>query len=410
MFWLLIVIILATVPALLWKKYTRAEVHGPLALWKTKKTLNFVKTLSKHAVFTSIADLGIILFAGIVGTYFLMKKKQDKRKVFAQTIIFLLVVLFLHVGMFAGSLFNHPELILITILGGYSVFAFYNLLLGAWITMSQYFAGANPKPLIQPIIPGVSIPGAPMQVPLSAVIGLVIVIIVHEWNHAIAALREKIRVKSVGIITLGLFPIGAFAEPDEKHLKKTKRIKRMRVFAAGSAANFLTAVFFFMLLIPSQVLLWPVIMQDSYVEVLKIEPGSPAEKAGLTNGTRIYNIKELLETSKDPVFLVTDKGNYTVQRNASGMIGIIYSTQMSPTTTRAWASYYFLQVVFWTGSLNVFVGIFNLLPLAILDGALLTEDVLAEFFGKKKAVRTVRALTWIIIALLLIGFLPYFVK
>ncbi len=63
---------------------------------------------------------------------------------------------------------------------------------------------------------------------------------VHEGLHGVMAAREKIRLKSLGWGLLAVIPL-AFVEPDEKVLRKKQHIQQLRVFAAGSLANFALA-------------------------------------------------------------------------------------------------------------------------------------------------------------------------
>ncbi|MBI2674893.1 MAG: site-2 protease family protein [Candidatus Aenigmarchaeota archaeon] len=63
---------------------------------------------------------------------------------------------------------------------------------------------------------------------------------VHEGMHGIIAARERIRIKSLGWGLLAVIPL-AFVEPDEKEMRKKKHIQQLRVFAAGSLANFALA-------------------------------------------------------------------------------------------------------------------------------------------------------------------------
>ncbi len=63
---------------------------------------------------------------------------------------------------------------------------------------------------------------------------------VHEGLHGVMAAREKVRLKSLGWGLLAVIPL-AFVEPDEKVLRKKQHIQQLRVFAAGSLANFALA-------------------------------------------------------------------------------------------------------------------------------------------------------------------------
>ncbi|MBE8540233.1 site-2 protease family protein [Geoglobus acetivorans] len=90
------------------------------------------------------------------------------------------------------------------------------------------------------------IPGVNKFIPLVwGLIGLIVTLIVHEFSHAISALSENIRVKSLGIL-VALVPVGGFAEPDEEELmQKASRSTRLRVFSSGVISNFITAIIAF---------------------------------------------------------------------------------------------------------------------------------------------------------------------
>ena len=78
---------------------------------------------------------------------------------------------------------------------------------------------------------------------------IALVAIFHEFSHGIFARNSKIKIKSTGFAFLGPF-LGAFVEPDEKNMKKIKKIDQLAILSAGSFANIiLTIVFFFIFII-----------------------------------------------------------------------------------------------------------------------------------------------------------------
>jgi len=80
------------------------------------------------------------------------------------------------------------------------------------------------------------------------IISIALLVIVHEGFHGIFTAREKVRIKSMGIGVLAVIPL-AFVEPDEKQLEKKGVWPQLRVFSAGSFANFLLAGLVLLLLI-----------------------------------------------------------------------------------------------------------------------------------------------------------------
>ena len=393
---------------LIFFKFKGFDVEGVFVLWRTKKCLGLIKKLSAYRFFTMLADLGIVFSFGLLGALFFSKKKP--------LYSIKLYLTFLGLGTFLAfpgiiNFIGSRSLVVFSLyFFGFAGFSVYYLAAGAWLIIMQYLQGSTPVPMIQPIIPGVSIPGAPVQkIPIEALVGLVILVIVHEFSHAIVALREKIKVKSVGLVTVGLIPIGAFAEPDEKQMKKTKKEKRMRVYAAGSMANFSLALLLIPVLAGFQLFILPGVSESSYLRILEVQEGSPAFKAGIKPGMIIYN-KEIGYLKKNPfqeVTLVTDKGNFTVKANASGMIGIIF-TQEVKQWSKEWLELEAFIILNWAYLLNLFVGMFNCLPLGMLDGARILEDLIP---GKKPTrKKIVKATSLIILILIVIGVIPYFIK
>ncbi|RLG17888.1 peptidase M50 [Nanoarchaeota archaeon] len=98
-------------------------------------------------------------------------------------------------------------------------------------------------------VQALGIPGINPIIPVGyGILGLVIAIVIHEFSHGFLVAFQKLKLKSIGVLLL-IVPIGAFVEPDEEELWKTKRRKRMRVFAAGPTSNLLLAIFIIILLL-----------------------------------------------------------------------------------------------------------------------------------------------------------------
>ncbi len=83
------------------------------------------------------------------------------------------------------------------------------------------------------------------------IIIIAVIAIPHEFAHGIFMRRYGIKIKSTGF---GFFPfffpvfLAAFVEQDEKSMKKSKRFEQMAVLSAGTFANVLTAIFFFIIM------------------------------------------------------------------------------------------------------------------------------------------------------------------
>jgi len=146
---------------------------------------------------------------------------------------------------------------------------------------------------VMPLIPGVTI-NLPMFAYL--ILPLLFIVTTHEFAHGIAANVDGIDVKSTGVLGAGLFFIigfGAFVEIDERELKsnKFKRNTRLRIAAAGTFVNGITAGIAFIL-----ILLFPLINAIWYRQVSQVNLVLTAAQGGfnegnLSNGDVISAIK-----------------------------------------------------------------------------------------------------------------------
>ncbi len=83
------------------------------------------------------------------------------------------------------------------------------------------------------------------------IIIIAIIAITHEFAHGIFAALNKVKIKKTGF---GFFPfflpifLAAFVELDEKNMEKKSIFSQMSVLSAGTFVNFLTAVFFLIIM------------------------------------------------------------------------------------------------------------------------------------------------------------------
>lgn len=172
------------------------------------------------------------------------------------------------------------------------------MIITAWLVFGFTPAQRNalPGPEVALVLPGIN-PILPLDYLGYVLLGLLIAIIVHEFSHGILSLVNKIKVKSLGILYL-IVPIGAFCEPDEEEVKKTQILPRMRIYAAGPAANFvvvLLSIFVF-----SGVFLSGVQPVDNGAIVFTVDTDSPAENIGIETSTIITNVNNtVINTGND---------------------------------------------------------------------------------------------------------------
>lgn len=119
--------------------------------------------------------------------------------------------------------------------GGIVVAVFLMAFIVYYLVASLETVAVNPQVSI--VLPGVKIPGSPIYLPFGyGLIGLITVIVVHEFGHGILARVEKVNIKSLGVGLLAILPI-AFVEPDEEEVNKLGSLSKLRIFAAGSSST-----------------------------------------------------------------------------------------------------------------------------------------------------------------------------
>jgi membrane-associated protease RseP (regulator of RpoE activity) len=147
----------------------------------------------------------------------------------------------------------------LTVLGAIGVVSGY-LLMGLMV----YFLGTlikvylfQPKvvqaikiPPIMPLVPYVpelfKIDFLPPFYATYWIVAIAVIAIFHEFAHGIIAKRHGIPIKTTGFGFLGPF-LAAFVEPDEKIMEKKSKYQQISVLAAGTFANILLTIGFFLI-------------------------------------------------------------------------------------------------------------------------------------------------------------------
>ncbi|MBL7206739.1 MAG: site-2 protease family protein [Candidatus Aenigmarchaeota archaeon] len=235
------------------------------------------------------------------------------------------------------------------------------------------------------------------------IISVAILMIVHEGFHGIMAAREGIKIKNLGFV-LFLFIPGAFVEPDEAQLRRQPAWKQLRVYAAGSLANFITA--FIAAIIG--ILLVSSFYAPSGVAYSGLIEGYPAEYANITGPIIQINSYEIADTDDLANALTeiginktitvttlnkTERLTYTMEtaehpeNKAMGFIGIsgpsTFMSIVSGFEDYAGLIGFFRTLLVFIGLINFGVGAFNLLPLWITDGARMWEIIFRKVSKKK---------------------------
>ncbi len=287
---------------------------------------------------------------------------------------------------------------------------------------------------ITPVIPGVTISFGTLPY---FIVAILIGAAVHEFAHGIAAINEKISLKSTGIFVF-LLLFGAFVEPNEDDLKASSNRSKMRVMAAGGLANMLVSILLILILILPfgfPMLISPFFQTNpSGVLVIETVPNSPASIAGIQAGyaftsIEIENDTFNVQTGHEFSILITENlfmnqkvtfhfvnENEPISLNAAnrsewvsddensgrGYIGILTSNYFKPhiqTNILVFnlIPYWTLMTITYTFMINLMLALMNLLPVPFLDG----DKLLSAFLGEKRAVLHKRIRYYALIILLL---------
>ena len=264
-------------------------------------------------------------------------------------------------------------------------------------------------------IPGITIPL------WYGLIGIVVLVIVHEFAHGIVARRENIPLKSVGAGLFIVLPL-AFVEPEEEEMKKASPWARIKVYGAGSTANFVVG-FIALLLLMS---LNPLIIEDG-IKIYSVEREMPAygvlEKEMIVyeiNDIEFKNMEEFSEIMSnfkpgDTIVLKTNKGFKEIvlvenpEDPTKGYIGISLKTYLTTKYGSFLIPVYFSLL--WIHFINIGIGLINLLPIPpVLDGGKIIKELMEMKVSKRISNTVSVALAVISISLLVINAFPKLLK
>lgn len=280
---------------------------------------------------------------------------------------------------------------------------------------------------VSPVLPGLPIAGTGLFFPLiTGWIAIFIIMIIHEFSHGVVSSAHNIKVKHSGIAFFGPL-LGAFVEPDEKKLSKEKDSVQHSVFAAGSFSNLLSYVVVLFVLIP---LFIPVIncLVFSTGVIVSPQPGLPADKAGIANNTVITKINgvEITDTADFQEMLKDIKVNQIVglssknstfsvitakhpEKPSQGYLGIwILGNKLELkkenilTKTAYRTVSWILNLLLWVAFLSLNIGLINLFPIFITDGAKMLKVTCDRFFNKKLSMSIWANINWFCVLLILI--------
>lgn len=303
----------------------------------------------------------------------------------------------------------------------------------------------------------------------------VLAIAIHELGHGILSRIEDIKVKGMGAL-LFVIPIGFFVEPDEEELEKKKGMPKIRMFGAGITNNIVIGVVCFLVMILLAGMAVPSsqpVIQGVYQNYSAQQAGIPAYSVitGI-NGVPVATIDQvsalLNQTSPGDTIALTVRNQETVStynltltawpgelgERQSGFMGVYYysgsavigavQNSASPlgflmlltvpfnmsadgqflrilafdTPATEFYSVPFDQfwvlvnVLFWSGWININLGIFNAIPMVPLDGGYILKEGVERVLDRKGLIRYAQPIvsvisTFMIVMLISLVALPY---
>jgi membrane-associated protease RseP (regulator of RpoE activity) len=453
-------------PNVFWIWSKLGTVFGVPYFFTMLKTKHFVNTIvnlghGKTAkALEKISVGGLFLGFGIAGIDYWVARGQGGIKR-----ILILIVGAIGLGLIfwylLGILFSVPALapLFWIALIGFVLLGFGGLSLAilmgyGWMSLWAFFTAEQICPSVAPVIPGVPIPGLGVTIPLIAWVSLGLIMIIHEFSHGILLAKYKEKIRSVGIILVGLVPMGAFVEQeDQSFLKKPER-KQILVLSAGPSSNLLTIPIAFGLLYLMMFSIAP--FQDAFateaelmyngiqisevheeISFCGITKEAPAkdklmkgDQVIMLNGVDINSIGTL-----NKVFLENDDFNFIILRDGNlidanitpvlfeGLnlkrIGVGFApipTGYEPPVELVVASSWInalTNILFFLAFLSFAVGMFNFMPSDPLDGGRIAKFVLLPYIGfmgfnKKDGQKFIgRLFAWLFLISILLNLLPY---
>ncbi|GEM_PF-1294281 len=422
--------------------------EGIVFLRRSSKGLAFLKKLSKKygRIINYLGDFAVVLSYGLFSWRYIFKESKNKRYAFCLLAIYFFIawLVYDHFKFLESAILGiwnserYSSLIInISRLFGYGLgiggLAFFLLSIGSFsILYNSLFLLKEVQPPLQIVLP-ISVPSKynlpVLSVPFDKwLISVVVLVIVHEFAHAIMSASNNIRVKSVGYGFMLFLPLG-FAEPDERQLKKSKLINKLRVYAAGSFSNFIFALIFGLLFIPfnfglkhMDVYEFQGICYNGLVKWTNAPSVLPVNGT-ITHidGVQLHNFTHFAKVLNsyhpgENITLTINGTNYTVTlcespKNSSlPFIGIMHvgeryemKEDVKNNLLKKITFYlllYFGSLFMWISLLNLGIGIANLLPLIPLDGGLMIKEMLERH---RAIYLTIFILTFLLLVFSLFG-------
>jgi membrane-associated protease RseP (regulator of RpoE activity) len=464
-FWLLIVLsVIIILPNVLWLKFKLGKPFGIpyfITMLKTKHFVNTIYKIAKHSwLMEKISIAGLFAGFGLAGIdYWSARKQGGWKRILILLIGIIGLGLVFHFSL--TWLFSVPVLAPLFTLGlisfillGFGGLSIAFLLGYGALSINAIIIGKQICPAVAPVLPGVPIPGLGVVIPLIAWISLGFILVIHESSHGILLARYKEKIKSVGLLLIGLVPMGAFVEQDDKTFTKRDDRKQLLVLSAGSSGNLATMFVGIALLLLFSFAIMPVMgvinteYEKTYDGVIISEVYEDVSFCGITetapakdklfandkvisiNGNDINSIGEIngiFRSAPDFNFIVLRNGveenifvePYVFEDMNLRRIGVLFEGAKTGYEPNGGIQIIAMLINAISSVLGFFVilsfavGMFNFLPSDPLDGGRMAKIILLPYFSflnfKKEATEKFigRLFAWLFLISILVNLLPY---
>ncbi len=301
------------------------------------------------------------------------------------------------------------------------------LLLALYVMANSLYQLIIRSPSASPTVLIVPIPGLAIRWDIFPyiLIAIAAVLIPHELAHGIASVLDKVPIKSSGVFLAVLLP-GGFVEIDEEDLARRKARTKLRVFAAGSFTNIVSAVLILILTFA----IFSLPFASSGILLKELTPGGPLEKAGIPQWSAITSINgtSVIAPANLTVILTNlTPGNHLSIELNNGQTFVVETEHRPDDSSRAFlgvnsaepyfasripmfvppASYHVFWTLYWMEIILLGVGLVNMLPLFPFDGDRYFDTILTRLGLKNtktaRTIATVSSLTLLVSNIVLSG-------
>jgi len=380
--------------------------------------------------------IALIVFVVLVTIFLIYKRKKiDIEKLLFP--IFYLVIYRTNIGLRWMDRVSEKYRELIKLFGYFCIgFGFFGLVFISvsiiWSMFKFFLAPKTTELGMVLVLPGTNIPGIGYLSFFHFIIAILILAIVHEFAHGVVARAHDLKVKSSGFAFLAiLLPIlpAAFVEPDEKKMAKREPHVQYSILSAGPISNVLLSLVFLVLLLFVMAPIEARITEPIGFS-FDVTEGYPADFAGIKsrtvidsfNGEKVTNYDKFIEELQsctgpnEVVVLGSGDEKYKVKTIAHpddasrGFIGVT-SIKNEAKLKDGKVFFWFKGLFRWLFMLNILIGLINLLPIYITDGArMLLIALQSSIKNKKKAIKVWSVINWAFVLLILIGLFATYLK